>query len=645
MISRVRKAANWVLYPWLLTLYPIIYLYSANLGLVREDDVVEVVLATLGATTAVVLVGYFLLRDLHKAGMVSGIIGLVFLTYGHLYATLESSRLAQTLLLPVMGISALGAMVMILRSRWLWQQLTPYLNLASAVLLLIPLWMVVQFHADPPPAGITAQANPFERVVTTPKVADSPERPDIYYIILDAYSSNGLLMRDYGYDNSPFTDALEERGFFVAYDSEANYGVTMLSLSSSLNMRYITPDDRNNFDPGKMTDYMYLRSLIANNRVADELMSLGYSYIYIMSGFLAPSVMADVNVAFYPDGPAYFSGDDFKAREGNTDISWTYKQPFWPFFLKTTVLRPVASHFDTQTSGEPYPVSAPEVFHATFDELERIPEMEEATFTLVHVMKPHWPTQFDREGNLLGFEVEDNDPRRSEYFFDELVYLNSEVLDVVDGILTKSDVPPIIILQGDHGSDLGKYKGPYCLFDVKILNALYLPNVENVDGLDTAIQPVNTFRVILNNYFSGEYPYLPAEQYTVPNRCINDDLLTMGPYYKDDRLNAALGDHILILYNDVGEDGSPEFHMYAVSEDGGRGDLLYTITLDDVAPYVDAPPEQHTLIVRQGEMAFYALSTGEFQFNIGPDAQGREWAVVVNGLPAQSVHGYEVGAQ
>ncbi|MBN1312967.1 MAG: hypothetical protein JXB30_16265 [Anaerolineae bacterium] len=645
MISHVRKAAGWVLYPWLLTLYPIIYLYSINLGLVREDDIIEVVLTTAALTTAAVFMGYFLTRDLHKAGAITGMITLVVLTYGHLYNTLESSRLAQTLLLPAMGILALIAVVMILRSKGLWQQLTLYLNVIFAVLLFMPLLKVIQFHTDPSPADITAQVNPLERVVKTPKVTNSPDRPDIYYIILDAYSSNSLWMQDYGYDNSPFTAALEERGFFVAYDSEANYGATMLSMSSSLNMRYITPDDRNNFDPEKMTEHLYLRSLIANNEVADELKPLGYSYIYIMSGFLVPSAMADVNVAFYPDGAEYFSGDEFNAGEGGANISWTYKQPFWPFFLKTTMLRSVASHFDTQKSGEPYPIFAPEVFHATLDELERISEMEEATFTLAHIVKPHWPIQFDREGNLLGFEVENNDPRRAEYFFNELTYLNSRVLDLVDNILAASDVPPIIIIQGDHGSDLGHESGPYCLYDFEILNAFYLPHGENIDGLHTAIQPVNSFRMIFNNYFAGEYPYLPAAQYITPNKCLYDDLLTMGPYYEDDRLNAALGDHILILYNGVGKDSSPEFHLYSVTEDGYKGEHLYTITCADIAPYIGAPPTQNTIIVREGAMAFSALTSGEFQFNIGPDAQGREWAVVVDALPAESVHGYQVGTQ
>jgi hypothetical protein len=95
----------------------------------------------------------------------------------------------------------------------------------------------------------------------------------------------------------------------------------------------------------------------------------------------------------------------------------------------------------------------------------------------------------------------------------------------------------------------------------------------------------------------------------------------------------------------VGDDGSPEFHLYTVPEDGGKGDLLYTITYADLAPYIDAPPDQHTLITREEGMALYALSTGEFQFNIGPDEQGREWAISVDTIPARIVHGYEVGAQ
>jgi hypothetical protein len=640
----LQRLAGWVFYPWLLTLYPIIYLYSVNLASIREDDVLEVVLVALAAVTVIYAVLYLMLRDPHKTGGVTGIMVLVFLTYGHIHNSLDSTRLGQDLLMPVMLLLAAALIYFIVRSKTLWQQLTPYLNLIIVVLLLMPLWSVVDYFVNTPPVEATALANPLERVMSAEMVNNSPERPDIYYIILDGYPSNSLLMREYGYDNSDFTDALEDRGLFVAYDSQANYGATLLSLSSSMNMRYITDADREFFVAYGLSDYTYLRSLIANGQVADTLKQLGYYYTYILSGFLVPSILADENIAFYPEGTKYFGGSEILAGEDNIHIAWTYKQPFWSFFLETTLLQSVASRFDTQKSGEPYPVYSPEIFHSTFDELKQIPAREEATFTLAHILKPHFPIQFDREGNLIGTTISDNDPQKADYFFDELHYLNTRVLELIDTILAESSVPPIIIIQGDHGSNLGNYREPYCLYDFEILNAFYLPGDSDVAGLDRAIRPVNTFRMIFNHYFDGNYETLESRQYLMPNKCGNSDLLTMVRYMDDERLNVGLGDPVVLLYNSVDEDDRPEFLVYT-SDDGEKGELLFTIPYLDVEPHLAAPPEQNTLITQQGLVALFALTTGEFQFNIGPDAEGREWAVIVDSLPAKIIYGYEVGVQ
>ncbi len=47
----------------------------------------------------------------------------------------------------------------------------------------------------------------------TPVVAAS-EMPDIYYIILDAYTRDDILAGAYGLNNRPFLQELEERGFY-----------------------------------------------------------------------------------------------------------------------------------------------------------------------------------------------------------------------------------------------------------------------------------------------------------------------------------------------------------------------------------------------------------------------------------------------
>jgi hypothetical protein len=79
---------------------------------------------------------------------------------------------------------------------------------------------------------------------------------------------------------------------------------------------------------------------------------------------------------------------------------------------------------------------------------------------------------------------------------------------IIDQILKKSKIPPIIIVQGDHGPFLSNT--PEHIFD--ILNAYYFPD-QQYEPLYPDISPVNTFRVVLNQYFNGNYPMLPDVSY------------------------------------------------------------------------------------------------------------------------------------
>ena len=73
---------------------------------------------------------------------------------------------------------------------------------------------------------------------------------------------------------------------------------------------------------------------------------------------------------------------------------------------------------------------------------------------------------------------------------------------LVEEILAKSDVPPIIILQGDHGVwwESEEHR-------TEILNAYYLPG-EGSKLLYKTISPVNSFRVVFNLYFGTDYELL-----------------------------------------------------------------------------------------------------------------------------------------
>ncbi len=112
----------------------------------------------------------------------------------------------------------------------------------------------------------------------------------------------------------------------------------------------------------------------------------------------------------------------------------------------------------------------------------------------------------------------------------------------------------------------------------------------------------------------------------------------------DGRINAALGDQLALILPGTDDGDSPELHVYSVNEEGGADEFLLAITQEDIAPYVDNPPPQNTLILSHSDIAFYVLDTGEFQVNLGPDADGRMWAIIIDGIPARLIYGYEVNA-
>jgi hypothetical protein len=79
--------------------------------------------------------------------------------------------------------------------------------------------------------------------------------------------------------------------------------------------------------------------------------------------------------------------------------------------------------------------------------------------------------------------------------------------EILNQIISQSEIKPIIIIQGDHGfwGDADKR--------LPILNAYYLPEKDVSGLLYPTITPVNSFRVILNTYFNGQFELLPDKIY------------------------------------------------------------------------------------------------------------------------------------
>ena len=164
-----------------------------------------------------------------------------------------------------------------------------------------------------------------------------------------------------------------------------------------------------------------------------------------------------------------------------------------------------------------------------FDELPELPALEGSNFVFAHVLSPHPPFVFDENGrpNRIDrpFELSDGNHfidrggTREEYvenFPKQTAYVNKRIIEAVDRILEASSEPPIIIIHSDHGPgsmlDWDDIEKTNLKERMSILNAYYFPD-GRYDRLYQDISPVNTFRVLFNEFFNAEFELLSVKCY------------------------------------------------------------------------------------------------------------------------------------
>ncbi len=523
LIAIPARGAQFPFYLWLVGIYPILFLYATNLGSVLEQDVIAAIGGMLLATSAAYALANRLLRDRHKSAFVLAICSLVFSLSGHVYSQAFMPR--------SLGVWTVGELLLLaVAVVWLCrQQSRRFFVYATYAFNPILACLIVYQGIDIVPELIkrTEYANQITSFVqekwptdAAEKVQDSPSRPDIYFIVPDGYPSDDWLKEVMDYDNSSFTEEMRQRGFVVVDHAQSNYGITHLSLASRLNTRYYPANT------SFLRDEDYLELEIATSEIARYLLSLGYTYIHFNSEIQLPSPIADINKEFSPRGTSNFhigiAGYPRSDRSALSDYPITTrrldgleKRQFTSFYIDTTVLRLARSLLDRVRQSvddtTPYKWDSPELFLASLDEVKEVVAMPEATFTYIHLLKPHLPTVFGADGQILGLNKTPSPPE----FFAELHYLNARFLETFDYVVAHSQHPPIIIFMADHGSTYGHYGAqrgckfewaPACdvsLTHFDVYAAIYLPRAYSID-IPKPFTAINTFPLILNEVFSTQ---------------------------------------------------------------------------------------------------------------------------------------------
>lgn len=495
------------LYPFFFALYIILAPLAENLRQVDPTQALRPLAVLLMIVTAGLLLFYALFKDWHYAAYLIFLLCVFFFLFGHLYRlTQEKLSIGNKAVVVPLFLGLWGGLLGVLSLKSVWSRLggkrwmLPFFNLVMAVALVRPGYLVVSGTLFAPHQANAAPASNLPD--TGGATLDCSTRPDIYYIVLDAYGRDDVLDTLYNLDNRPFLDYLKRKGFYVAGDSHSNYMQTVFSIPSSLNFSYIDPPQEG------VNGLVYFSNLVKDNQIMSTLKRCGYRTVAFESGFYFTE---------RPDVDVYLTSDN-------------NLNDFESLLLADSPVDVLLERLHYQAPKYSYAAHRQQVLYS-FEKLAKLYKMPGPKIVFAHIVSPHPPFVFDANGRAVepsrGFSFNDGDDFQGtleEYragYAQQVKFVNHKMEQVIDAILTKSSTPPVIIIQGDHGPGSRlNWSSPAqsCLWErTSILNAYYLPGGEE-SRLYPSISPVNSFRVVLDAYFGANLQLLPDSSYFTSQR-------------------------------------------------------------------------------------------------------------------------------
>lgn len=501
----LRRLPGLPLYPVLAAAYPVIYLYAQNVQEAIAPAEIFVPLAIcLAVAVAVMAVVGALTRAWAAAALASLLLVVLFFTYGMAWDWLGTMLVGQWVLLSAWLLIAIIGVSFIWRFHAIADRLTLPLNVITGLALLFNLVTIGAFVFNVRPITV----NTGSGVTGSGGVGEATRRPDVYWIILEEYGSGKILRDHFNYDNTPFLDALRDRGFYVAEDSTSNYLKTAPAIDAARNLEYL--DGAALRDQAKSPEDWgpIYRSLRSEFEVHKFLDSLGYDFIYAGT-FWSPM-----------------------GQHPSADFNYVYNEltsEFLGVLQDATMLRAFEdlgpdAPFDRRRDG----------YNQTQYELRsllRASSLPGPKFVHAQLALNHEPYVFHPDGSFISAE-EARSLTHEQQYVEQLKFTNTQMLAWVDQLL---DVPPderpIIILAADEGPWTLEYRRNERGYDwttatpeqlqmkFGILNAVYLPDQDPEEaGFYSSISLVNEFRVLFNAEFGLDLDLLPDRNFIWPNQ-------------------------------------------------------------------------------------------------------------------------------
>ena len=504
------------IHPFLLGLYPVLFLWFNNIDQTPFYAIFRSLFFSMGLVCIGLVLSRLIFRHPLKAAIFTSVFLTLFFTFGHIIGLFDGAK--------VLGITIgklryytilqyftvfwfillLIGMIVIWKSKSDFQVLNRIMNLVSTFLVAIIFIQVMLFE-------ITIQKGIIGEIINSPSKTQAMRANsnlgdrDVYYIILDSYGRQDALQDGFGLDNSTFIRELTNLGFIIPDCTLSNYDATELSMTASLNMNYIdnlgirVPPDAEEINARVF--YSFLQKSLVRLKFEE----MGYQTV----AFKTIYPFVDLSDADY-----YFDVEETTGQlEKLESLNFQY------LFFRTTGIRLVIDlqKYSPQLFEKIPPAimvfinPKAKLFSSRYlkqydqnlyalESLEEISDIPGKKFIYAHLFIAHQPFVFTPDGKFRWPNLENDAAYR-----DQVLYANKRMIEIIKTILSKSKTPPIIIIQGDHSYTWTQDRN-------KILNAYYLPE-GGIANLYATISPVNTFRLIFNYYFDGDYELLPDVAY------------------------------------------------------------------------------------------------------------------------------------
>jgi hypothetical protein len=485
-----------IAYPFLIGLYPIIYLHGRNVEWSPLSDVLRPGLVCLVGVAVLIGLARLVARDWSRARLAAAVAAAVFFSYGHFYNLVQNYIglrpvfgvvIGRNMILwPAWTLAAAVLIVAILRTRRPVDGLERFACAMAVLLCLMSIGQAAIGHTQTRSHDNrwddyivrTSSQNPLPR-------SGKIDRPDIYYIVLDNYSRADVMKQAFGMDNSAFGRELEKLGFYVARESRANYLGTHVSLPSSMNFDYLQT-------LGREAGFQRLRpeetiGMYQRCKAVELLRKAGYKFM------------------FFPSGYGYEWIDRANADQvvrRNTINANEFER----VLLDCSMLRVLNAGSRTMRQEALY----------SLEKLGEMPSEPGPKFVFAHVTITHPPFFFDADGGMPGDifdQVHIDKARHLKLYLGSVQYLNKRIIEVAKRLLADSKNPPVIIIQSDHGSGGGPDYKQSPESQSRILNAYYLPGAGKAT-LYPNITPVNSLRVVFNQCLHAKLKMLEDVTYT-----------------------------------------------------------------------------------------------------------------------------------